>query len=325
VIAAPVRILATVAYSLSLLTGIAAQSGLDVCPPTEDGSRRFAVIGDSGTGGSDQYETGKRMMQARQIFPFDFVIMLGDNLYGSERPQDFVKKFEKPYQALLDAKVEFYAALGNHDDPNQRYYKPFHMNGERYYAFSKGPIRFFALDSNYFDTNQQEWLTRELTSATEPWKIAFFHHPLYSSGAKHGAQADLRAHLEPLFIRHGVSVVFSGHEHFYERLKPQRGIHYFTSGAAAKLREGNIRDTPESAKGLDQDNSFMLVEVHGDQLTFQTITRAGKRFDSGVLTRRRAGTSLQTAAREDTSSNAAGQRRPAPASGVTPLICTGSR
>ena len=64
--------------------------------------------------------------------------MLGDNIYGSERPQDFVNKFEKPYQALLDAKVPFYATLGNHDDPTQRYYKPFNMNGERYYTFCEG-------------------------------------------------------------------------------------------------------------------------------------------------------------------------------------------
>ena len=59
------------------------------------------------------------MAKARDAFPFEFVIMLGDNIYGSERPQDFVRKFEKPYEALLSAKVPFYASLGNHDDPTQ--------------------------------------------------------------------------------------------------------------------------------------------------------------------------------------------------------------
>ena len=77
--------------------------------------------------------------------------MLGDNIYGSERPQDFVKKFERPYKALLDLKIPFYASLGNHDDPNQRFYKPFNMDGKRYYTFEKEGVRFFALDSNYMD------------------------------------------------------------------------------------------------------------------------------------------------------------------------------
>src|SRR5262245_16699071 len=99
-----------------------------VTPPREKDSVRFAIIGDTGTGTSSQYEVGAQMTKARQLFPFDFVIMLGDNIYGTERPQDFVTKFEKPYQPLLDAKVPFYAALGNHDDPTQRYYKPFNMN-----------------------------------------------------------------------------------------------------------------------------------------------------------------------------------------------------
>jgi hypothetical protein len=86
----------------------------------------------------------RQMARARQSFPFEFVIMLGDNIYGSERPQDFAEKFEKPYATLLTQKVPFYAALGNHDDPTQRYYKPFNMNGERFYTFTKGDARFFA-------------------------------------------------------------------------------------------------------------------------------------------------------------------------------------
>src|SRR4030095_2219534 len=123
----------------------------------------------------------------------------------------------------LDAGVVFHAALGNHDDPNQRYYRPFHMEGERYYSFREGDVRFFALDSNYVDGAQLAWLERELKSASEPWEICFFHHPLYSSGKKHGSELDLRTLLEPIFIAYGVSVVFAGHEHFYERIRPQHG------------------------------------------------------------------------------------------------------
>jgi hypothetical protein len=253
-------------------------------PPRAADSVRFAVLGDTGTGGSEQYEVGTRLAASRAVFPFAFVLMLGDNIYGSERPQDFVKKFERPYQALLDLKIPFYASLGNHDDPNQRFYKPFNMDGSRYYTFEKGGVRFFALDSNYMDQVQQEWLARELSRSTNTWKIAFFHHPLYSSGARHGSEVDLRAVLEPLFLKHGVSAVFSGHEHFYERVKPQKGIAYFTSGGAAKLRRGNIRDdSPLTAKGFDTDRSYMLVEIDDRTMYFQALSRTGALVDSGSV------------------------------------------
>jgi hypothetical protein len=279
---------ASFVLSASWFTGLHGQPAApaDACPPIWKDSTRFAVIGDSGTGGREQHAIGQRMAAAHQVFPFTFVLMMGDNLYGSERPQDYVRKFQQPYKALLDQDVKFYASLGNHDDRNQVYYQLFNMNGERYYTFTKDDVRFFALDSNYMDTRQQEWIGRELSRSNEPWKIAFFHHPLYSSGAKHGAEEDLRNHLEPLFVEHGVDAVFAGHEHFYERLKPQKGIYYFTSGAAAKLRRGNLRRTEQSARGLDTDYSFMLIEVGKEALSFQTLTAKGTRFDAGLVPRR---------------------------------------
>ncbi len=253
--------------------------------PLANGSVRFAVIGDSGTGNTPQYEVGQRMSEAHASFPFDFVIMLGDNLYGLERPGDYRRKFELPYAALLERGVQFYAALGNHDNLNQRFYAPFHMGGERYYSFEKGNARFLALDSNYMDPRQLEWLERTLESASEPWKLAFFHPPIYSSGAFHGAELDLRELLEPLFVKHRVRVVFSGHEHFYERIKPQHGVHYFIAGGSARLRRGNIRKTEITARGFDTGNSFMLVEIAGDTLHFETLSRAGARVDAGTIQR----------------------------------------
>lgn len=78
--------------------------------PGDDDSVKFAVIGDTGTGGQAQYQVAERMAEAHARFPFEFVIMMGDNLYGSEGPRDYVNKFEKPYKALLDANVKFYDA-----------------------------------------------------------------------------------------------------------------------------------------------------------------------------------------------------------------------
>jgi len=255
----------------------------EVLPPREEDSVLFAIIGDSGTGSRSQFEVAAQLIKSRQIFPFEFVIMLGDNIYGSERPQDFVNKFEKPYQALLDGKVSFYAALGNHDDPTQRFYKPFNMNGERFYTFTKGDARFFVLDSNYMDQAQLKWLEEELSRSNDRWKIAYFHHPLYSSGEKHGSEVDLREQVEPLFVKYGVDVVFAGHEHFYERINPQKGIYYFIQGGSAKLRKGDIRRGPLTAAGFDTDFSFTLAELGKDSMRFQTLSRAGKTVDSGTL------------------------------------------
>src|SRR2546426_830557 len=91
---------------------------------------RFAVLGDNGTGDRYQYEVAQQMVAFRATFPFDTVLMLGDNIYGRQQPQDFVQKFELPYRPLLDAGVRFYAALGNHDDQNNRYYAHFNMGSE---------------------------------------------------------------------------------------------------------------------------------------------------------------------------------------------------
>jgi hypothetical protein len=254
------------------------------------GSLTFAVIGDNGTGGREQYETGRQLFATYQRQAFPLVIMVGDNIYGAERPQDFVRKFEAPYRPLLEAGVKFYASLGNHDSREQRYYKPYNMEGKLYYSL-KAPeqdVRFFALDSTYLDQPQLEWLEKELSGSKERWKIPFFHHPPYSSGGRHGSDLRLRSALEPLFIQHGVTVVFTGHDHFYERTRPQQGITYFVAGSAGKLAPGDLRNnSPLMASGFDTDQAFMVVNINEDRLTFQAISRTGKVIDSGTIERRK--------------------------------------
>ena len=256
--------------------------------PMKEGSVRFAFIGDSGTGGGGQLKVAERIAAVHKMYPFEFVLMLGDNLYGSEGEADYASKFERPYKPLLDAGVKFYAALGNHDDPSQTLYKQFNMDGKRYYSFKapRGSVRFFVLDSTYMPKEQLDWLEKELASSDSDWKIAYFHHPIYSSGEKHGSDDGLRKQIEPLFIKNGVDVVFTGHEHFYERLKPQNGIHYIISGSSAKLRRGNIGRSEMTAKGFDEGYTFMVIEIVGDTLHFQTISDEGKTIDSGVIQRR---------------------------------------
>ena len=253
--------------------------------PVNNGSVRFAAIGDMGNGSKEQYEVARRMVEQRLKFPFGFVLMLGDNIYGGKSPSELARKFEIPYKPLVDSGVQFFASLGNHDDTNETFYKPFNMNGQRYYTFSKGNVRFFALDSTYMDPKQLAWLELELAKEGADWKICYFHHPLYSSGGFHGSSTELRLLLEPLFVRYGVQVVFSGHEHVYERTKPQKGIQYFTEGASGELRAGNLKQTAFRAAGFDRDQSFMVVEISGDTLYFQAVSRTGVTVDSGIVQR----------------------------------------
>lgn len=87
----------------------------DLKVPLLDKGIKFAVIGDTGTGSSSQRQVAALLTKYRAAFPFDFVIMLGDNMYGGESERDYRNKFEVPYKPLLDGGVKFYAALGNHD------------------------------------------------------------------------------------------------------------------------------------------------------------------------------------------------------------------
>jgi hypothetical protein len=261
--------------------------------PNRPGSVRFAVIGDSGRGHQPQFDVARQMQAFRGIFPYALVVMLGDNIYDSHTPEDFRQKFERPYQPLLDAGVRFFAVLGNHDSPIEIDYPPFNMQGQRYYTFepetslladlADSDVQFFMLDSEALDFAQLRWLDRELGRSDADWKIPVLHRPLYTSGRYETPGRIYRAMLEPIFVRHGVKLALSGHEHFYERTKPQQGITYFVSGAAGSLRLDDLRRTPITAAGFDRDYSFMLFEVSGDELHYQAITRTGESIDSGVI------------------------------------------
>ena len=171
------------------------------------------------------------------------------------------------------------------------------MDGQRYYTFRASPgglgkitaggVRFFALDSNYLRKEQLDWLAKELGSSGSDWKICFFHHPLYSSGKTHGSAVESRAVLEPLFVKYGVNVVFTGHDHIYERIKLEQGIQHFVIGSGGSLRKGDLTRTDMTAKGFDTDYVFMLVEIAGDEMYFAAVTRKGQIVDSGVFMGRR--------------------------------------
>ena len=242
----------------------------------------FAIVGDSGSGDQAQLAVAQAMttyFDTARRFPF--VIMLGDNLYDD----DYTNEFSVPYKPLLDRGVRFYAALGNHDRDLEIHFKPFNMNDVDRYQFDEGNARFVVLNSNHpADPLQLKFLDQAFADAGTKWRIAFFHHPLYSSG-QHAAEGRdvIRPVLEPALVKNQVNVVFAGHEHLYERIKPQHGITHFVSGGGGRY----LYDYKPSAfdeVGLSEHH-FMVAEISGDRLFFEAITHGQQVIDCGVLYR----------------------------------------
>lgn len=251
---------------------------------------RFAVIGDWGTGDRDGIGVAEQMFATHKRVPMDFIVAAGDNVYPDGGGRHFSKAIEQPFAGIIKDRVPFYAVLGNHDVEDGRQdqcqYPLFNMGGKNYYTVKQcdGLAELFMLDSTDFDAEQTNWLQQSLQGSTAKWKIVVLHHPLYSSGKKHGSALALRKRLEPLFTRYGVQAVFSGHDHIYERTKPQQGIQYFVTGAGGKTRRGGI-DMQSGFREVsyDEDNHFMLIDVDDKQINFQAINETGNVVDSGFI------------------------------------------
>lgn len=255
-----------------------------------DNKTRFAVVGDFGTGGSDECSIAASMLAAHHKSPFDLVVAAGDNIYPNGSGRYFTKHFEEPFSGLIKERVKFYAVLGNHDveegRKDQMSYPMFSMEGSNYYSISRnnGMVDFFMLDSTDLGATQLSWLEKSLRESRAIWKLAVLHHPIYSSGKKHGSDLRLRKQLEPLFTHYHVQAVFSGHDHVYERTKPQQGIQYFVTGAGGKCRRGDINMKSEiRAASYDVDNSFMVIEADEREMSFKSISDKGEVVDSGVI------------------------------------------
>jgi hypothetical protein len=250
--------------------------------PAIRGGTVFAAMGDGGSGDQSQVAVAQAMLtyfNTARHFPF--VLMLGDNLYDD----DYESEFLKPYKPLLDRGVKFYAALGNHDRDLEIHFKPFNMGDKDRYSFDHGNARFAALNSNHpGDPEQIKWLDSVFADAGDKWRIAFFHHPLYSSGQHAGESRDvIRPALEQALVRNRVNVVLAGHEHLYERIKPQQGVYYFVSGGGGRY----LYDVHPSAfdEVAVSEHHFMIFMVAGDRLFFEAITHQQKVLDCGIINR----------------------------------------
>lgn len=244
----------------------------------------FAAIGDMGSGLPGQIKLANQMIKAYQEKPYTHVLMLGDNIYPDGDVKKYGKsRFSDPYKPLLDAGVQFKATLGNHDvlTTHTKENMAFFKMPAKYYDFINGPVHFFVLNTNSYTAVQQKWLEERLQTATEPYKIVYGHHPVFSSGM-HGSSKDLQRTLKPLLEKYKVQAYLCGHDHDYERFAPVNGVLYIVSGGGG----ASLRPFSKVEKGSLVRQStfeFLRFDLNQDKLGFKVVNAEGKTIDQGTL------------------------------------------
>lgn len=259
-------------------TGFRTAPGPDSTEPV-----RFLAFGDSGSGTSDQYA----LLEQMYTVPFDLIIHTGDVAYDDGTIDQFEDNVFGVYADLF-RHVPFMPAAGNHDyrtlqgAPFRDVFNLPGDSGEKWYSFDWGPVHFVALDTEADYRTQAEWLDKDLAATSQPWKIIYMHRPPYSSGM-HGSDTTLRNVLAPVLERHGVQLVLAGHDHNYERIKPQRGVAYVVTGGGGVGTRGV---GTSSFTALSEDViHFIYGEVHQDEMILHAIDATGREFDSMVIPR----------------------------------------
>jgi len=177
--------------------------------------------------------------------------------------------------------VKFYASLGKPRQPQSALLQAVQHGGEA------GITTLRTENAEILRSGQQptwilpnwDWVKQKLRDSTAALeRFVTFHHPLYSDGKFHGSDKEFAGRgWNRFFLQNGVNVVFSGHDHVYERFKPQNGIDYFVLGSSGQFA---LRQ-PEILCGRWPRVSIRIVlscwsKIAGDQLYFQTISRGGQ-------------------------------------------------
>ncbi len=211
--------------------------------PSTTAHFRFAALGDSGDGSQNQKDVAMRLLQVQP----DLVVHTGDMIYPEASYDGFETKFFQTYADLIKS-AWFAPTMGNHDISynNGKSFTDVFVNppngtsqNELYYSFDYGDAHFVVLD-NYFSMNtvgsvQYNWLVSDLAASNQFWKFVFFHVPAYASNSQQQPHDDAKTvqNLVPLFEQYHVNIVFSGHWHYFERMKPLLGGQVSTIEAGA--------------------------------------------------------------------------------------------
>lgn len=255
--------------------------------PTADSTdsvlARIAIAGDIGTRDEHIRRTGEAVAASDAVGrPFDALVIPGDLIYSKGDSALTEASVVAPFAKTFEVN-EIIPAVGNHDiesneegDIMRRLGRP-----SPTYAAKVGPVLFLVVDSNDVNSEQTKWLEQQL-QASQPgvtWKIPVMHHPAYSSG-KHGSDRNVQKRWSPLFVQNKVALVIAGHDHDYERSKPQSGVTYLVSGGAANLRPvGKSSFTAYSTSKYH----FVDLAVYADRLVGRAVDQDGNAFDQWVI------------------------------------------
>ena len=275
----PVPVPATATFTATLVPSATPESAI-----------RFAVIGDFGMGNQDEADVAALV----HSWTPDFVITVGDDNYPSGAAEtidanigQYYHDFIFPYTGSYGpgaTENRFFPTLGNHDwltDGAKPYFEYFKLPGnERYYDFVRGPVHFFALDSDENEPDgagsrsvQAAWLKQGLAGSTSTWNIVYFHHAPYSSGM-HGSTT----WMQWPFAAWGAQAVLTGHDHTYERLLVD-GIPYFVDGVGGGGIYDFVNILPESQFRYNADHGGMLVTASQMDVAFEFYSWTGKLID----------------------------------------------
>ena len=307
---------ASTAYSYTVSVGgaVAWSDSFRTAPATGTGRVRFIAFGDSGTGSTNQ----KTLASLMAADTFDLALLVGDIVYGQSTGigdatfKTYHSWFFDIYRDWL-ARRGVFPITGNHDSrpgnsngkaylslfvlPDEAAASAYPDNAERYYSFDYGPVHFIGLDTETAFQDparrqvQLQWTEADLSSTSQPWKIAFFHRSPYSSGTEHGSELPVQQAFGPLFERYGVQLALSGHDHGFERSVPWRsttdptkqGVTYVvTGGGGGPLYPIGVSPwTVRTAKAY----SYTRVDVSGCTLYLEGVGTNGAPFDRFTLDR----------------------------------------
>jgi predicted phosphodiesterase len=278
-------------YRVEGVGGLSPTGCFRIAPVGDDSRFSFAVVGDSGSGGKGQLAVAALLERLRP----DLVLHTGDVVYPAGQERHYDRRFFAPYRNLIKT-VPLFPVLGNHDVRKgngaaflENFHPPLGSPGstKRYYSFDWGNTHFVALDSELYHGDrgsnpeeQRDFLERDLATTRKRWTVAFLHRSPYGS-SRHGGDEKVREDLEPLFVKHGVDLIFSGHDHVYERTVPITGVTYVVSGGGGRrlYPAGNGELTASSVSV----HHAVLVRVSGSRLLLETLEVGGKVVDRSEL------------------------------------------
>ncbi|HYR91210.1 MAG TPA: metallophosphoesterase [Terriglobia bacterium] len=278
------------------------------------GPFNFFVLGDSGVGDSGMGNSEHQFLIARQMLAEkpSMVVHVGDVAYPNGTHELYGRNHFNYYYASMGS-VPFFPTPGNHDYsvPGAAPYMAVHSvpsdnvpfaDRGRYYSYDWGNVHFVSLDSNLSleraaagAGQMLRWLNNDLQTTRQFWRVVYFHHPPYGGGPNQNDTPCrlIREQVVPILETHGVQVVFSGHEHSYQRSHPMRkggivapdtGINYFVAGGGGALLYP-VYKRPEVAFG-ESEHHYLRVEVRGSRMVVHAIRYDGTEIENTTLTPR---------------------------------------